>query len=334
MVCPLRSVCHTASHTLHAAILQAGTSAIPTKAKGMLLSFCFKLPFADQVTLVLTPVLVQQELETVQSQVEAVKQKVADASARCRAARGLRNTLSSRVTAANNALVAVLQGQSDAPVTAGPPASNPQPPVTDAAPLASATPGAPAVGESQSLLPQRAARSYFFSQERPLPAFSHSAVLSPEECERLGCMLPGADGCINLRDSVQAYKSAVAQQVSVPCDDICWFLQTPYVMHTGRQLSFSSSLSSDQCCASFFLLFMATSLENTLAGAELDRFQGALEHGAPPPAHYRLLQHLPQFVACLSASALVPGAGNSFRIWQIHKRCCVILPWCVQTRRR
>lgn len=225
---------------------------------------------------------VQQELETVQSQVEAVKQKVADASARCRAARGLRNTLSNRVTAANNALVAVLQGGSQLPTAAAAPGGSPDPPVTDAAPMASAAPGAQSSSQAHSLLPHSAARSYFFSQNRPLSSFVHSAILSPDECERLGCMLPGADGCINLRESVQAYKSAVAQQVSVPCDDICWYLQTPYMMHTGRQLSFSSSLSSDQCCSSFFLFFMASSLENTLAGAELDRFTGALEDGALP----------------------------------------------------
>lgn len=255
------------------------------------------------------PLPVQQELESVQSQVEAVRQKVADATARCRAARGLRNTLSNRVTSANNALVAVLQGNSQLTTADAAAPSVPDPPVTDAAPMASGGPGAQSTSQAHSLLPQSSARSYFFSQERPLSSFTHSAVLSPEECERLGCMLPGVDGCINLRDSVQAYKSAVAQQVSVPCGDICWFLQTPYMMHTGRHLSFSSSLSSDQCCASFFLFFMATSLENTLAGAELDRFNGTLEDGVMlEPA----CQHAygAQLIA-LSYTAGLPFAGEA-----------------------
>eukprot|EP00892_Ulva_mutabilis_P000259 jgi/Ulvmu1/10233/UM060_0034.1 len=222
----------------------------------------------------------RQELESVQSQVQAAKEKLADATARCRAARGLRNTLSNRVTAANSELVGVLQGHSQlpaAPPTVPEPA--PQAPVTDAAPMASAAPGALTACDAGSLLPHSAARSFYFSRERPLSSYLHSAKLSPDECDRQGCMIPGADGCINLRDSIQAYKNTIAKHASVPSDDICWFLQAPYVLHTGQHMSFSSSLSSNLCCSSFFIFFMASSLENTLASAELDCFNGALEDG-------------------------------------------------------
>lgn len=81
--------------------------------------------------------------------------------------------------------------------------------------------------------------------------------------------------------AVREFQAAASTSLSVPRDDICWFVQFPHLPCAGGPLSHSASIASDECCMSLTAIGEALALE---AGFLLETHQ-ALVDDAATPAH-------------------------------------------------
>lgn len=187
---------------------------------------------------------------------------------------------------------------------------------------------------------------------RPVDAFAHHVPLSLDAVLAHAPQDPcpaspggggaGAHPADNLPGMAAAYKGDVATTVRRPVEDICWFLQTPFHAAPAATLSFTTTLSSLECCASFLVFYFATTLEGAFMAQERALADGSATPGAHPLAITAKLRkflgtaagfHLPSHV-CLVActhpqcSDLVPVFGRQ------HCSCNGLLvphAWCSGT---
>lgn len=92
---------------------------------------------------------------------------------------------------------------------------------------------------------------------------SRDAVVSNLSCEGLDVhaqLLPAL---------IESHKATAADSARHSVSDICWFVQTPFRLKSGAILSFSSTLSSLECCASFLVFHLASTLEGAMISREL-----------------------------------------------------------------
>lgn len=125
---------------------------------------------------------------------------------------------------------------------------------------------------------------------RPVDAFAHHIPLSLDavlaHAPQDPCPAsPGNGGgsahpADNLPGMVAAYKGDVAATVRRPVEDICWFLQTPFHAAPEATLSFTTTLSSLECCASFLVFYFATTLEGAFMAQERALADGSATPGA------------------------------------------------------
>ena len=78
---------------------------------------------------------------------------------------------------------------------------------------------------------------------------------------------------------VQQFSSSIDRYLDASCapvrsEDVCWYLQTPFYVAQGLQLSFSSSLSNLSCCASILMSLSGTMLESTFIDKLLQQQSG------------------------------------------------------------
>jgi hypothetical protein len=138
-------------------------------------------------------------------------------------------------------------------------------------------------------------------QDRHISSFAHAAPITLDIVKGLPAVDLSAEGHSTggLFEYVRAYKARVAADRNVDPSDVCWFLHTPFTVPKGDVLSFSSSLSSVECCTSFCLFFVAISLHHFLLSKEWDLASGASVEGA-------------QHVAACIAHKVVPSDGIVF----------------------
>lgn len=86
----------------------------------------------------------------------------------------------------------------------------------------------------------------------------------------------------HMPQAVREFQAATSASLSVPRDDICWFMQFPHLPCAGSQLSHSASLASDKCRLSLMAFGEALSLE---AGFLLEMHR-VLVVDAAAPAHH------------------------------------------------
>lgn len=68
---------------------------------------------------------------------------------------------------------------------------------------------------------------------------------------------------------IESHKATAADSVRHSVSDICWFVQTPFRLKSGATLSFSSTLSSLECCTSFLVFHLASTLEGAMISHQL-----------------------------------------------------------------
>lgn len=78
---------------------------------------------------------------------------------------------------------------------------------------------------------------------------------------------------------VRSYKADVAATVQRSVSDICWVIQTPLCMNNGAALSFTTTMSSLECCSSFLVFYFATTLEGAMMAHELALVDGSVHSG-------------------------------------------------------
>lgn len=131
---------------------------------------------------------------------------------------------------------------------------------------------------------------------RPIESFTHHVPLSLEAV--LAHSPPdnvvarrGADqdnSSEHLPALVRAYKEDVAATVQQNVSDICWVIQTPLRMNNGAVLSFTTTMSSIECCASFLVFYFATTLEGAMMAHEVALADGSVHSGEPPPSLFTI----------------------------------------------
>jgi hypothetical protein len=126
---------------------------------------------------------------------------------------------------------------------------------------------------------------------RPIESFTHhfplslEAVLAHSQAE--GTMI--RKGSANDQPSdllpslIRSYKADVATNVQRNVADICWVVQTPLRVNNDAVLSFTTTLSSLECCASFLVFYIATTLEGAMLAHELALADGSVHSGTPHP---------------------------------------------------
>lgn len=137
---------------------------------------------------------------------------------------------------------------------------------------------------------------------RPVDAFAAHMPLTLEavlahDPQEPGSASPGSGGGAaastdNLPAMVAGYKGDVAATVRRPVADICWFIQTPYHAAPAATLSFTTTLSSLECCASFLVFYFATTLEGAFIAQERALADGSATPGARRPHPVRPLRRL------------------------------------------
>lgn len=118
--------------------------------------------------------------------------------------------------------------------------------------------------------PQTVARAAIHAQKvfppalavpRALATFTHFMPIAVEQI--LQPAAPGTPpGCARVMS--EQYKLQEASRVGCTPDDVGWFLQMHFEVSPGCRLSFSSTLSSTSCLASFALNYIATGLQTAL----------------------------------------------------------------------
>lgn len=230
------------------------------------------------------PVLVQQERDDLEARIN-------NASVRIDAAKDHRSSLAStnqqlvrRAGDAAAALLDVRRASQAADQATTPPTATP-----------SAVVGA--AGASPNITSASTTVSVYMPVPRPRPvdAFAHHVPLSldavlahaPQDpyASPHGSFGDGAQSPDNLPGMVAAYKSDVAATVRRPIADICWFIQTPYQAAPAAMLSFTTTMSSLECCASFLVFYFATTLEGAFMAQECALADGSATPGAPPLPH-------------------------------------------------
>ena len=132
--------------------------------------------------------------------------------------------------------------------------------------------------------------------QRPIHSFAQQSALSADEAvaDLVHMELP-SDGSISCaahhskqerewdieatQSYVQQFSSGIDGYLDASCapvrsEDVCWYLQTPFNVAQGSQLSFSSSLSNLSCCASIFMHLSGTMLESTFIDKLLQQQSG------------------------------------------------------------
>lgn len=91
---------------------------------------------------------------------------------------------------------------------------------------------------------------------------------------------------------VRSYKADVASTVQRSVSDICWVIQTPLRMNNGACLSFTTTMSSLECCASFLVFYFATTLEGAMMAHELALADGSVHSGTHPRVSLHIATHV------------------------------------------
>ena len=88
------------------------------------------------------------------------------------------------------------------------------------------------------------------------------------------------------RRLIDEYKKKVAESLGCSQSQVCWFAQMHLQVAPGKHLSYSATLSSPKCVASFVLHYICGSLECGMLNAALDAM-GALLPVTPCPSPAR-----------------------------------------------
>lgn len=88
------------------------------------------------------------------------------------------------------------------------------------------------------------------------------------------------------RRLIDEYKEKVAESLGCSQSQVCWFAQMHLQVAPGKHLSYSATLSSPKCVASFVLHYICGSLECGMLNAALDAM-GALLPVTPCPSPAR-----------------------------------------------
>ena len=269
----------------------------------------------------------QEEIQGLEDRVESVKAAIADALPRRSAAQARYEATSARLNKATEGYIALVQKHRSAGEDG---ASQPAASTGAAArqdSLSHALMQSHSATTNSVFSPEAAAMTCIDRMRyvpcgsvRPILSYPHTAPLSLAACtSRLadwGDSRPPPDPPAALADMIDSFKDHTAVSRGVPTKDICWFLQSCYCVDGAEAapcgvdtltpaqpssadcLSFSSAFASDECRLSFFVFFLAMSLEVALLTAEEDHMDDAAAVGvatgasmAPSPSFPIILPH-------------------------------------------
>eukprot|EP00892_Ulva_mutabilis_P008969 jgi/Ulvmu1/6444/UM003_0074.1 len=291
----------------------------------------------------------KEEIQKLEQRVESVQAQVQTAVQRRSTAQAQNEATVHRLNKATTKYIAIFQQRlaDSSPTEAAPPtvaasASVAQDPAaTSRALMASHSVSADSVFSPEAAAVSGAAHIHSVpcGSVRAIDTYLRCAPLSLAACKAHEASLRGTVGapCTEtaLADVVERYKDSTASTHSMAARDTCWFLQScyrvdgaptapcgvggkpPAVAEAGDIVTFSSAFASDSCRLSFFVFFLAMSLEIALLTAEEDN----LDISAPTTSVATDLQENGQVLPraptkrvrnCMhSASAIGSSAGSA-----------------------
>jgi hypothetical protein len=95
------------------------------------------------------------------------------------------------------------------------------------------------------------------------PSRTSTVELGHGQCPRSGTAIALSD-MPDIRAAAKAYKASVSAGLGLLPEKVCWFHEMPLDVGGGRSLSFSSTLSSPECCSSYCIAFIIMTFMYTL----------------------------------------------------------------------
>lgn len=112
------------------------------------------------------------------------------------------------------------------------------------------------------------------------------------------------------RSIVEEFKRDAAKALQCSTSQVCWFVVTYLEAAPGVHLSFSSSLSSPECVASFVLSFLCSGLEFGMVTAALDAKGMSLPLHCCYPRYYIPTYSKLVHTCCIVPEVLICGYGK------------------------
>lgn len=281
---------------------------------------------------------VQKEKEELEAKVEDAHSHVQDCSVRYRTLRHERNTLLTRIKAANSRQIASvstsrefrIQQQRHQDKSTGAPVAthnNAQPIYVSDDVLG----GRCGIG-SRSVVPTRIGRQQFIDDydEIPCPisSFRHHVSISFAE---VAPFMPHSqfwykDHHNAVSSAITAYLQSVGADLGRATSEICWFNQLPFTLAPGIQLSHSAGALSPECCLSLSLAFPAFSAEALFLVLEHEQLEMATSPDFTPPAHPELDAMHDEHALPLNETRfdVAPEAPSAHVLARLKVRCCLL----------